>query len=167
MYKVREANTSDCAQVCNVLRRSIIEVCGPDYNSQSVIEEWLSNKTEDNISKWIQSESTYSVVCADENDTVVGFGLITLKGEILLIYLVPEALYKGNGKLMLQQMEKRLSKDGVDEIHTVSSITAKAFYERNGFMQDGPPQIVGKIEGDFPLVKKLSPYKSLNTDAPR
>jgi histone acetyltransferase (RNA polymerase elongator complex component) len=72
---------------------------------------------------------------------------------------VPEALYKGNGKLMLQEMEKRLSKEGVDQIRTISSITAKAFYERNGFIQDGAPQIVGEIEGDFPLVKKLSPDK--------
>lgn len=160
MYKIREANKSDSAQVCNVLRRSIIEVCGPDYKSQSVIEEWLSNKTEDNIAQWIQSESTYSIVCADEKNTIVGFGLITLKGEILLIYLVPEALFKGNGKLMLQHMERRLSMDGVNELHTaVSSITAKEFYERNGFMQDGPAQMVGEIEGDFPLVKKLSTNK--------
>ena len=167
MYKVREANMSDSAEVCSVLRRSIIEVCGSDYNSQSVIEEWLSNKTEVNISKWIQSETTYSLVCVDENDSIVGFGQITLKGEILLIYLVPEALYKGNGKLILQQMEKLMSKHCVDEIHTVSSITAKPFYKRNGFMQDGPPQIVGEIESDFPMIKKLSPDKTLNPGAPR
>lgn len=161
MYKVRVAKNNDSTQVCNVLRRSILEVCAPVYNNKSVIDEWLQNKTEDNISQWIQSESTYSVVCTDENNTIVGFGLTTLTGKILLIYLVPEALYKGNGKMMLEQMEKRLFKEGVDEIHTVSSIMAKAFYERNGFIQDGPPQLVGEIEGDFPLVKKLSPNKRL------
>ena len=157
MYTVRAATTEDSPGVCNVLRRSIIEVCAPVYNNESVIGEWLSNKTEDNVTKWIESERTYSVVCADIDNTILGFGLTTLKGEILLIYLVPEALYKGNGKLMLRAMEQRLLQEGVEEFHTVSSITAKDFYERNGFTRDGPPQLVGEIEGDFPLVKKLSP----------
>lgn len=166
MYRIQDANVSDSAQVCDVLRRSILEVCAPDYNNnQPVIDEWLSNKTEDNISTWIQSGSAFSVVCTDEGDIVAGFGLITREGEILLIYLAPEALHKGNGKLILQKMENFASLEGLTEIRTTSSITAKAFYERNGFIQDGPPQLVGYIEGDFPLVKKLSPNKSHNTVA--
>ena len=76
----------------------------PDCNNQSVTDEWLSNKTEDNISKWIQSENTYSVVCAYEAKIIAGSGLLTLEAEILIIYLVPVALYIGNGKLMLQQL---------------------------------------------------------------
>lgn len=164
MYKVRAANVSDTAQVCDVLRRSILEVCAPDYNDQAVIKEWLSNKTEDNISTWIQSGNTYSVVCADEANIVVGFGQITLAGEILLMYLVPEALHKGNGKLMLQQMENFASLQGLNEIRTTSSITAKAFYERNGFIENGAPQLVGGILGDFPMLKKL-PHGKSSVDA--
>ena len=165
MYKVRNANVSDSAQVCDVLRRSILEVCAPDYNNQSVIDEWLSNKTKGNVKSWIQSESTYSIVCTDERDIIVGFGLITLTGKILLNYLVPEALYKGNGKLMLQHMEKFALQAGLTQIYATSSITAKPFYERNGFIENGTPQLVGGIEGDFPLMKKLPPNESLNTDA--
>jgi hypothetical protein len=167
MYKVREAIPTDSSPVCSVLRRSITEVCAPDYNDQSIIDEWLSNKTEANIMKWIQSPNTYSVVCVGSNNDIVGFGLTTLKGEILLIYLVPEALYQGNGRLMLKQMENRIINEGINEIRTTSSVTAKAFYERNGFIEDGPPKLVGNIEGDFPLIKILSPNKSLNSDAPR
>lgn len=161
MYKVREAMPSDSANACEVLRRSISEICSLDYNNQSVIEKWLLNKTESNVKVWIISENSYSVVCTDD-DLVVGFGIITLDGEILLIYLVHEALHKGNGKLMLETMEHRVISEGIEEIYTVSSITAKPFYERNGYTENGEPLLVGNIKGDFPLIKKVSPSKSLN-----
>lgn len=165
MYKVRDANLLDSAQVVNVLRRSITAVCAPDYNDQSVIDEWLSNKTEHNIRKWIQSDKSYSVVCTDSENSVVGFALATLQGEILLMYLAPEALHRGNGKLMLEKLESTLSKTGLTAIKTTSTITARRFYERNGFVRNGEPQLVGNIKGDFPLIKSLTPNKSPNMDA--
>ena len=161
MYKVREAIPSDSAKACEVLRRSISEICSHYYKNQSVIDEWLANKTESNVKKWIQSDKSYSIVCAS-NDLIVGFGAITLEGEVSLIYLVPEALHKGNGKLMLEAMEKRIISEGINEIHTVSSITAKPFYERNGYIKNGEPLLVGNIKGDFPLIKRVSPNKPIN-----
>ena len=161
MYKVREAMPSDSAKACEVLRRSISEICSLDYNDQSVIDEWLGNKTESNIKEWIQSVNSYSVVCTND-DHIVGFGTITLEGEVLLLYLVPEALRKGNGKLMLEAMEERIISECIEEIYTVSSITAKPFYERNGYTKNGAPMLVGNIEGEFPLIKRVSPNKSLN-----
>ena len=161
MYKVREATPSDSVEACEVLRRSISEICSLDYNDQSVIDEWLVNKTESNVKEWIQSVNSYSVVCTND-DLIVGFGVITLEGEVLLIYLVPEALHKGNGKLMLEAMEERTISEGIEEIYTVSSITAKPFYERNGYAENGAPLLVGNIKGDFPLIKRVSPNKSLN-----
>jgi len=164
MYKVREAIPSDSTKVCEVLRRSISEICSLDYNDQSVIDDWLENKTETNVKKWIQSVNSYSVVCTND-DLIVGFGLITLEGEVLLNYLVPEALHKGNGKLMLEAMEQRIILEGIKEIYTVSSITAKPFYERNGYTENGAPLLVGNIQGDFPLIKRVSPNKALKRDA--
>jgi hypothetical protein len=37
----------------------------------------------------------------------------------------------------------------------VSSIPAKEFYERNGYVSDGAPRLVGRIVGDFPLIKTM------------
>lgn len=164
MYQVREAIPSVSAKACEVLRRSISEICSLDYNDQSVIDEWLDNKTESNIKKWIQSVNSYSVVCTN-GDLVVGFGTITLEGEVLLIYLLPEALHKGNGKLMLEAMEHRVISNGIEEIYTVSSITAKPFYERNGYTENGQPLLVGNIKGDFPLIKKVPPNRTRYANA--
>ena len=164
MYKVREATPFDSVEACDVLRRSISEICSLDYNDQSVIDEWLDNKTESNIKEWIQSVNSYSVVCTND-DVIVGFGVISLEGVISLIYLIPEALHKGNGKLMLDAMEQRVFSEGIEEISTVSSITAKPFYERNGYTKNGEPLLVGNIKGDFPLIKRKSMGKSMGSDS--
>ena len=133
MFKIREAVEKDASDACAVLIRSIKEVCAKDYPNDEFMAEWLENKTPENIKLWINHPETYEVVCVDENDKVVGFSAITLSGEILLNYLVPEALYKNNGKAMLAALENRVIKNGVENIRVSSSITAKDFYERNGF----------------------------------
>ena len=57
---------------------------------------------------------------------------------------------------MLQALENHAIAAGVGHINLVSSIPAKAFYERNGYISNGPTQYVGRILGDFPLVKFLN-----------
>ena len=157
MYSVREALPADSEQVVDVLRRSITEVCGPDYDDPEVIDDWLSNKTEANIHRWIVSASTYSVVCEDDAGVIMGFALTTHEGEIMLCYLLPEALHLGNGRRMLWALEDFLCARGRTQVRTTSTITARAFYQRNGFVSDGAPIKVGNIDGDFPLVKQLTP----------
>jgi len=156
-FYIRSADTGDATAACEVMRRSITEVCAPDYDDdQDVISGWLSNKTKENVSNWIRSSRTYSVVGCNQQGEIVGFSAIALTGEILLNYLLPEALHKGLGKLMLEAMEREVISKGVEEIVVVSSITAKPLYERNGYVKNGEPVMVGNLEGDFPLVKKLS-----------
>lgn len=75
----------------------------------------------------------------DEDDKIFGFSAANLSGEILLNYLVPEALYKHNGKAMLAALESQVRKHGVENIRVTSSITAKKFYARNGFIKNGEP----------------------------
>ena len=155
-YYIRSAETGDATAACEVMRRSITEVCAPDYdNDQVIISDWLSNKTAENVSNWIRSSRTYSVVGCNQQGEIVGFSSIALTGEILLNYVLPEALHKGLGKLMLEAMESEVISKGVEEVIVVSSITAKPFYERNGYVKNGEPVMVGNLAGDFPLVKRM------------
>ena len=156
MWDIVEAKNHHSEGACHVLNRTILEVCAPDYNNDAtIIEEWLSNKTVQNVTSWIESTKLFSVVCIGTNDNVVGFGLTTLDGEILLNYVLPEFLYQGIGKKMLALLEKKIISTGIHEIIVVSSITAKSFYERNGYVKNGEPIRVGNIQGDFPLIKQV------------
>ena len=73
----------------------------------------------------------------------------------MLNYVLPEALHRGVGKRMLQALESHAIASGVEHIELMSSIPAKAFYERNGYVSNGPPKHVGRIIGDYPLIKTM------------
>jgi GNAT superfamily N-acetyltransferase len=80
----------------------------------------------------------------------------------MLNYVLPEALHRGIGKGMLQALEAQAIVSGVERIGVVSTIPAKAFYERNGYVSNGAPMNVGRIIGDFPLVKMMPHNNALN-----
>ena len=153
MITYREAIESDANEACAVLIESINTICAPFYNhDKEIISEWLENKTPANVRKWIESEKTYCVVAEDNENNLVGFSCISGE-EIMLLYVVPKVLYKGVGKKMLAKLETHAHLSGINEVKAVSSLSAKEFYERNGYVQNGPPKYVGQILGDFPLIK--------------
>ena len=153
MVTYREAVASDSKQACGVLIESIQMICAPFYNhDKNTILEWLENKTPANVNQWIESQNTYCVVAEDTEANVIGFSCIS-GDEIMLLYVTQKALYKGVGKNMLAKLEHHARLLGINKVKVVSSLSAKEFYERNGYVQDGCPQYVGPILGDFPLIK--------------
>lgn len=153
-FEISGAVPSQAKEICTVLRRSITEVCGPDYgNDHAVLEDWLSNKTPENVASWISEERSCSLV-AKRGAEIVGFALLK-EGEILLNYVAPEYIGKGAGAQMLSALEYWARSQGISELYCNSSITAKPFYERNGFKSSGEPGYVGGVLGEFPLCKHV------------
>ena len=71
----------------------------------------------------------------------------------MLLYVTPKVLYKGVGKNMLAKLESHAHLSNINTIKVVSSLSAKEFYERNGYVKNGTPKYVGQVLGDFPLIK--------------
>ncbi len=140
--------------------RSIKEICAPYYeNDEEILAQWLENKTPANVRRWIESDRSYCVVAVNGKGLVVGFASIS-GSEIMLNYVLPEALHRGIGKRMLQALEGQAIVSGVGRIGVVSTIPAKTFYERNGYVSNGAPRHVGRVIGDFPLVKMMHILRS-------
>jgi GNAT superfamily N-acetyltransferase len=159
---IRRATPKDAEAACAVLVRSIKEICAPYYeNDEKILAQWLENKTRANVRRWIESDRSYCVVALNSKGLVVGFASIS-GSEIMLNYVLPEALHQGVGKRMLQALENQAIASGVGHIDVVSTIPAKAFYERNGYVSNGAPRHVGRVMGDFPLVKTMPHNNALN-----
>lgn len=145
-------------ELCELLIESITINCADDYNNDpKIMKEWLANKTPDNVSQWIDSTNNISLAAFDTSkDKLVGFVLMNKEGEILLNYVLSTYRYKGVGKVLLNEMEHIAKSSGIKTLSVISTITAKKFYERNGFVTNGEPAYVGDILGDFPLIKHLN-----------
>ena len=116
--------------------RSVREICAPDYkNDQKLLDSWCSNKTPENLRKWISDEKNYFIVGVDDGSSeVVGAGMIGVKESWLyMCYIVPEALGKGVGKLILDDLLSTAKANGSTKMGLESTLTAKNFYLRNGF----------------------------------
>jgi GNAT superfamily N-acetyltransferase len=157
---VREASPDDAPFACEVLRQSIQELCGVDHNDdEKVVAEWLENKTTENVRRWLASPYTYGVV-AECDGTVCGFAMVGKDGTISLCYVVPQVHHSGAGKKMLAALEAQAARWKLTSLRLESTLTAKPFYERNGYVITGEAVPVSGANGGYPMQKLVAPGSS-------
>ena len=94
--KIRDAVPKDAPAACEVMRRSISELCSADHlNDAVILGRWLANKTPEIVASWIVQPGN-SVLVAIENGTMLAVGCVTDAGEITLNYVSPDARFRGN-----------------------------------------------------------------------
>jgi GNAT superfamily N-acetyltransferase len=131
---IRSAGQADAAAACSVLRRSISECCTEDHrNDAAILAAWLGNKTPATVETWFLSSSNYSLVATFEGD-MVGVGMLTRAGKIVLCYVTPEVRFTGIGKDLLLALEAQAREWGIRTVQVASTTTARSFYLRNGYL---------------------------------
>jgi len=153
--EIRDASTEDAAAACEVMRRSITELCVSDHQGDSVIlAAWLGNKKPDVFVSWLAQKGN-SVLLALENGGVVGVGAVTDAGEITLNYVSPDARFRGVSRAVLRALEARAAERGNVRCTLTSTETARRFYRDNGYVEDGLPDRHFGLQG-YPMSKALA-----------
>ena len=63
---VRDAVPEDAAAACQIMRRSIAELCLANHrNDPAILERWLSNKAPEIFKSWIRPDNTLLVAVED------------------------------------------------------------------------------------------------------
>jgi GNAT superfamily N-acetyltransferase len=152
---VRRSVESDAPAACNVVRRSITDLCVADHqNDHATVAEWLENKTVVFFQRVINAESN-SCVVATLDGKICGFGHINHTGVIGLLYVAPEARFMGVSTAMLEWLESEAPRLGIPTVTLESSLTAKKFYEARGYVQSGEPTPGYGITNGWPMEKRL------------
>ena len=132
---IRPATLDDATQVCNVLRRSITELCYLDHGGdESYLARWLSNKTFENVRTWIQK---WHFLVAEQAGTIVGAAAMSDSGQITLNYVSPDARFRGVSKALVRGLEENAKAAGLAACNVESTITALRFYEKVGYVRTG------------------------------
>lgn len=130
---IREARKTDARAAIEVLRQSISELCKPDHKGDpDAVAQWLSNKTEHAWAAWVDRDDA-AVYIAEKNSEIIGVGMASARGEVLLNYVKPEARFAGVSKAILHTLEGYLRETGATESFLESTVTAKRFYESQGY----------------------------------
>lgn len=152
--QIRDAIPGDAEQACDVMRRSIIELCVPDHrNDPAILNRWLANKKPEITAAWI-AQPDASMLLAIEGDAVLAVGGVTDAGEITLNYVSPDARFHGVSKALLAALEARAKERGHRSCVLLSTQTAYRFYLAAGYADDGAP--INKVGSPGqPMAKEL------------
>ena len=100
-----------------------------DYN-QTQLDAWAPRNVDSE--KWRERISNnYLFIVKYEN--IVGFSELSSNGCIEMLYVHKDYLKRGIGKKLLNLMIKKARELNINEIFTDASITAKPFFESQGF----------------------------------
>lgn len=140
-YTVERASSADAHEIAELLRRSILELCTTDHGDDpDRFEPWLARKTAETIETWIDGPGG-AFVAQDHNRKILGFGLGSPKGHVLLIYVHPEARFTGVSKSLMCTIEDYFRDRGLDEVHLKSTSTAEGFYKGLGYQETGESDV--------------------------
>ena len=152
--EIRRARLADAAAACDVMRRSIGELCRADHaNDPAILEAWLANKTPETVARWIaRPDNHFFVAC--EGDAIRAVAAMTSAGEIMLNYVAPEARFKGVSRALLRTLEDTARALGQARCTLTSTKTARRFYRDAGYVESGLPVRTFGSES-YPMAKGL------------
>jgi GNAT superfamily N-acetyltransferase len=154
--EIRDAVLADAPAACQVLRRSITELCTADHrNDPAILERWLANKTPESVASWIAQPAS-SMLVAVEGGIIRAVGAVTSAGEITLNYVSPDARFRGISRALLSALETRAAEHGNIRCTLISTETARRFYHAAGYVEDGPPQGKFGTTGSYPMSKEIA-----------
>jgi len=127
---IRPAEIQDAPGIHQAHMRSIAEVCASDYSPQQV-KAWLWPWDKAWREQLIEKNHMWVV---EEGGEISGFCDMIPSGEVMALYLVPEALGRGFGRALLEVMEDFARQQGWSSVHLCSTLTARGFYLSQNFV---------------------------------
>ncbi|MBE9165503.1 GNAT family N-acetyltransferase [Tychonema sp. LEGE 06208] len=129
--KIRTYEIGDTQKIIKLFYDTVREVNIRDY-TKAQVDAWAPADID--IESWTKSLSSKFTFVAEEGDTIAGFGELEANGHIDRFYCHKDFQRQGVGKLILTQIESKAQDLGLKKLFAEASITAKAFFETQGFM---------------------------------
>lgn len=143
------AKTEHAEPMIKIIRASITELCAEDHKTEpEALNDWLSNKTVDNMRKWIAEDDKYMLVAMVKNE-IAGMGCANKQGRILMNYVSPNYRFIGISKAIMNGLEVQIRALGIKQASLESSKTALKFYLSCGW------QLLTTDDGKIEMVKIL------------
>lgn len=153
--EIRDAVAGDAPEICEVLIRSIRELCEADHgHDPEILSRWLGNKTPEIVASWI-AQPDNSLLVATEGGAILGAGSVTDAGKVTLNYVSPDARFRGVSKALLRALEARALERGNVRCTLDSTRTARRFYLEAGYREDGAPEGHFGTSSGTPMSRRL------------
>jgi putative acetyltransferase len=129
MVQIRPYRPEDAATVVTLFRDTIRRVNIRDYSPEQVLA-WAPNEI---AQSWIDKLARRFTLVAVRDGQMVGFGDLEADDRLGHLYTHADYQRRGVGRALLAALEAEAMRRGCDVIRTEASITAKPFFERQGY----------------------------------
>ncbi|HYE59945.1 MAG TPA: GNAT family N-acetyltransferase [Candidatus Kapabacteria bacterium] len=128
--RIRLAREEDYVALARLHRTTIRRVNSKEY-APDIIRVWSSKKS---AKRFRDSAPLCKRWVAVEKGKLVGFCDHNLTGELWGLYVHKDHLGTGVGSRLLKKAEESMKKLGWKEVRLKSTITAKDFYRKHGYL---------------------------------
>ncbi len=134
MFSIRQATVSDVPEMTELYRSTVLTVNRKDYSAEEV-EDWAS--CGDDTAHWDELfvEQHY-IVAENDKGKIIGFASINDTGYMHTLFVHKDFQHQGIATLLYQTLERYAKEKGTVRITSEISITARPFFEKQGFIVD-------------------------------
>lgn len=155
LIAIKQATQSDLDTIIQLFSDTIGVVNAKDYSAEQ-IRVWKGGASKKE--KWLKKISEQYFLIAEIDNMLAGFGSITHDGYLDFMYVSKDHQGRGVASEIYNSLEKFVVKKRIDKIVSDVSITAKPFFEKQGFelLQEQQVAIDGVKLRNYKMQKPLT-----------
>lgn len=152
---IRHAGTRDWPEIKKLFIECVSSTCNDDY-SEEQINAWVSLVSDKE--RWLQKIRSDFFLVAERGPDLAGFASLDDKGFVDLLYVHSNHQYIGVAGKLIVALENEAAKRGLSVLNADVSITAKSFFKKRGFVEQGAQEVkVGEVSlVNYKMSKQLS-----------
>ena len=128
--RIRDYEEVDAPAIARLFYETVRSVNRTDYSEEQV-QAWAPAIPD--AREWHARMANRKTLVAEEGGEVVGFSELEKDGHLGMLYLRKDAVGRGVGRLLYEATEQAALGWGLGRILTEASVTARPFFEQQGF----------------------------------
>lgn len=128
--KLRNGSIDDLAEMQELFVNTIKNTCKNDYSKEQ-IDVWTSSV--ENKERWKEKLKKQYLIIAEAENKIVGYGSLENGNYLAFMYVHQNYLRQGIANKLYIKLENETKRLGYTSIDSDVSLTAKPFFEKNGF----------------------------------
>ncbi len=127
---IRYYEAGDAPEIVRLFFETVRSVNRADYSDEQ-LEAWAPGVPDPE--EWRARMAGRRTLVAEEGGEVVGFAELEYDGRLDMLYVRKDAVGRGVGRRLYEAVEREARGQGLGWIFTEASITARPFFEQQGF----------------------------------
>ena len=128
--EIRDYEAGDAPEIVRLFFETVHSVNRANYSNER-LEAWAASVPDPE--EWHARMAGRRTLVAEEGGEVVGFAELEYDGRLDMLYVRKDAVGRGVGRRLYEAVEREARGQGLGWICTEASITARPFFEQQGF----------------------------------